>query len=94
MAQMEEELKNINKPLKNSDLNEEDIECLHEIIDWWHHRYPKPADPKPKWNNIRFTFHVDLDLLNMLREEARKTGQPQSEILNRILKSSLPDHKG
>ncbi len=92
MTQMEEKTHRKNKQLKNIDLDNNDVESLREMIDWWHRRYPSPADPKPKWNNVRFTFHIDLDLLNKLREEAQTTGLPQSEILNRILESNLPDH--
>ena len=93
MEQTKEDKTNSINLLERLDLNEKDETSLREMIDWWNHRQPKLADDRPKRNNIRFTFHVDIDLLNRLREEAKSTGLPQSELLNRILESNLPERE-
>lgn len=66
-----------------------DLEDLRDIITWWHLR--KTLASKGATQRRRITYHLAPRWIDVIREEAEKTGETQGDILDRALQFYFGD---
>jgi transposase len=59
---------------------------LLEVVDWWRTRKLRRVDPRRLRTTRRQTWHVDIELVERVKEAADAEGVSQAEILDRALR--------